>query len=80
MVNTYVATGLGEHWLAFYAFRDSSKIEMFDFFANPFIFTVLIHFLFIFLAVAFNHSVARFADILPFYLLILGFEIIYLII
>ena len=35
VVNTDVAAGPGEHWLAFYAPRDSLKIEMFDSFGLP---------------------------------------------
>ena len=32
VINTYVAAKPGQHWLAFYAPRDSFKIEMFDYF------------------------------------------------
>ena len=35
LVNTDVAAGPGEHWLALYAPRDSLKIEMFDSFGLP---------------------------------------------
>ena len=35
VVNTDVAAGFGEHWLALYAPRDSFKIEMFDSFGLP---------------------------------------------
>ena len=35
VINTDVAAGPGEHWLAFYAPRTSSKIEMFDSFGLP---------------------------------------------
>ena len=35
VVNTDVAAGPGEHWLALYAHRDSFKIEMFDSFGLP---------------------------------------------
>ena len=35
VVNTDVAAGPGEHWLALYAPRDSLKIEMFDSFGLP---------------------------------------------
>ena len=55
MVNTDVAEIPGEYWLALYAPRDDLKFEMFDFLANPLISTPLIHFSFIFLAVAFNN-------------------------
>ena len=34
-MNTDVAAGLSEHWLALYAPRDSVKIEMFDSFGLP---------------------------------------------
>ena len=76
LVKTDVAAGPGEHWLALYAPRDSLKIEMFDSLAYPLISTPLIHLSLIFLAVAFNHLVASFADIMHFYLSILGLEII----
>ena len=35
VVNTDVAAGPGEHWLALYAPRDSLKIEIFDSFGLP---------------------------------------------
>ena len=35
VINTDVAAGPGEHWLAFYAHRGSTKIEMFDTFGLP---------------------------------------------
>ena len=35
VVNADVTAGTGEHWLAFYAFRNSFKIEMFDSFGLP---------------------------------------------
>ena len=80
VVNSDVASGPGEHWLALYAPRDSLKIEMFDSFGlPPNIYSFdpsLIHFL----VVAFNHLVARFPDIMHCYLSILGLEIIHLII
>ena len=35
VINTDVAAGPGEHWLAVYAHRGSTKIEMFDTFGLP---------------------------------------------
>ena len=80
MVNTDVAAKPGEHWLALYAPRDFLKIEMFDSFGLPPNIYFCIHLSFIFLVVAFNHLVARFMDIMHFYLSILNLEIIHLII
>ena len=80
VVKNNVAAGPGEHWLVLYAPRDSFKIEMFDPFGLiPNIYSFdpsLIHFS----SRSIHHLVARFADIMPFYLSILGLEIINLII
>ena len=80
VVNTDVAAGPREHWLALYTPRYSLKIEMFDSFGLPTNIYSFDHLSFIFLAVAFNHFLARFADTRHFYLSILGLKIIHLII